>query len=83
MELKDVGHEDYEILPVEPLHTIAGHIKNIYQAMPCNLKILQQLCEIQEIMYAEEKDRTSKTILRFHNLTFLHALDVVPLFMLL
>ena len=35
--LKDVGLEDYEILPVEPLHTIAGHIKNLYQAMPFNL----------------------------------------------
>lgn len=29
--------ESYEVLPVEPLHTITGHIKNLYQELPTHL----------------------------------------------
>ena len=124
-DLSKVGLKSYEILPVEPLHTIAGHIKNLYKELPSHLKkedkevfedvieasfsgkeakkgadyrkslvnvtlylmekdldkkysdILVQLCEIQEIVYAEALQRTAKSILRLHNLTFLHALSLI------
>ena len=41
--------ENYEILPVEPLHTIAGHIKNVYQ-------------EVQE-QFGREKKKAFQTII--------------------
>ena len=36
-------------------------------------KILYTLCEIQDILYAGEMERTVENILRFHNQVFLHA----------
>ena len=42
--------------------------------------MIQQLSEIQEIMYSDDKDRTSAIILRFHNLTFQHAVLMNALF---
>ena len=36
-------------------------------------KILSTLCEIQDILYAGEMERTVENILRFHNQVFLHA----------
>lgn len=38
--------------------------------------ILVQLCEIQEIVYAGDNQRTSTKILRFYNLTFVHAISI-------
>ena len=35
--LREISLAHYEILPVEPLHTIAGHIKNLYSEIPCHL----------------------------------------------
>ena len=35
--LKDIGMESYEVLPVEPLHTIKEHIKNLFQDIPRHL----------------------------------------------
>ena len=33
----DLGLNKYEILPVEPLHAVAGHIKNLYDEVPKHL----------------------------------------------
>ena len=35
-EVPDFLHQ-YEVLLVEPLHTIIGHIKNLYQELPWHL----------------------------------------------
>ena len=35
--LKEIGMESYEVLPVEPLHTIKEHIKNLFQEIPRHL----------------------------------------------
>jgi len=119
-DTNDVGLGGYEVLPVEPLHTIAGHIKNLYEEIPCHVSktekstfkeaahvsfagkevkraadyrkslvdltiflkdkfdtrfvsLLRQLCEIQQILYAGEDERSLKSVLRLHNLTFSHA----------
>ena len=37
------GLESYKIFPVEPLHTIAGHIKNLYEEIPSHLNKEQNL----------------------------------------
>ena len=37
-------------------------------------QLLQSLVEIQRIAYSSEKDRTSKSILRFHNITWFHGI---------
>ena len=122
-DLGQISLGSYEILPVEPLHTIAGHIKNLYSEIPFHLtkpeklvfnetikssfsgrevkraadyrqslidsvmflkgkinpevcELLCQLCEIQEILYADEWLRTPQKILRLHNLVFLHAVTM-------
>ena len=36
-------------------------------------KILTTLCEIQRILYAGEKERNAESVLRLHNMTFIHA----------
>ena len=35
--MKEIGMESYEVLPVEPLHTIKEHIKNLFQEIPRHL----------------------------------------------
>ena len=37
-------------------------------------QILLIMCEIQDILYSREENRTNQTILRLHNLTFSHAI---------
>jgi hypothetical protein len=114
----------YEVLPAEPLHTIAGHIKNLYTEIQYHLSkddkkifletvnasfggkeakrgcdyrlslvditqsfvknntieefrvILTTLLEIQQLLYGDECMRSSKSILKLYNLTFLHALEM-------
>ena len=127
LNLSEHGLENYEILPVEPLHTITGHTKNLYAEIPSHLSkeekkvfetavnasfggkdvkrgadyrkslidmvlfldgkidnryysLIQQLSEIQEIMYNDDTNRTSAVIFRFYNLTFQHAILMNDLF---
>ena len=35
--LKDLNLENYEISPVEPLHDLKGHIKNVWEVLPLHL----------------------------------------------
>ena len=121
--LEELYLENYEIVPVEPLHAVKGHITNLYEEIPYHLdrkektlfeeaiktsfagkeakrgcdyrkslidctaflrykidpeyhELLQQLCEIQEICYGNELQRTVASIYRFLNLTFVHAVSV-------
>ena len=37
LDLSTLGLDTYEVLPVEPLHTIAGHTKNLYVEIPFHL----------------------------------------------
>ncbi|XP_066926551.1 uncharacterized protein [Clytia hemisphaerica] len=41
---------------------------------PDFLELMKQIAEIQEIAYADDKDRDIVKILRFHNVTFMHAM---------
>ena len=36
-KMEEIGMESYEVLPVEPLHTIKEHIKNLFQEIPRHL----------------------------------------------
>ena len=122
--LEELNLQYYEFLPVEPLHALTGHIRNLYEEIPEHLdtkngdkkyfemikkasfcgkevkngsdyreslinivlhlqqerpnfpfyELLSTLCEIQEILYQNESDRTIQTILRLHNVTFKHFL---------
>lgn len=121
--LKELYLQDYEIVPVEPLHAVKVHITNLYEEIPEHLnrdeklifeeaiktsfagkeakrgcdyrkslidctsflrykidpeyhELLQQMCEIQEICYANEFQRTVTSIYQFLNLTFIHAVSV-------
>lgn len=50
-------------------------------ASTSGLKLLfETLTEIQEIVYSHDKDRSSKTILRLYNLTFIHGITSRKLF---
>ena len=40
--LTDIGLKSYEVLPVEPLHTIQEHIKNMFQEIPRHLNKNEQ-----------------------------------------
>jgi len=40
---------------------------------PDFLELMKQIAEIQEIAYADDKDRDIVKILRFHNVTFMHG----------
>lgn len=120
-KLEDVGLDQYEVLPFEPLHAISGHTKNLYAEIPYHLnteekklfekavkasfsgkevkrasdyrqslidiiiyldgkigikftQLLKQMAEIQEISYADDKDRSVQKVLRLHNLTFSHGM---------
>jgi len=47
-DTNDVGLGGYEVLPVEvlpvePLHTIAGHIKNLYEEIPCHVSKTEKI----------------------------------------
>uniref|UniRef100_A0A7M5VER0 Uncharacterized protein n=2 Tax=Clytia hemisphaerica TaxID=252671 RepID=A0A7M5VER0_9CNID len=44
------------------------------------VKLMRQLAELQEIAYSGEEKRTAKSILRFHNVSFLHADLMIELF---
>ena len=46
---------------------------------PEYILLLKQLAEINEISYADEKDRSIQKIFRFHTVTFLHAMLVKKL----
>ena len=37
LNLEEFNLDNYEILPVEPLHTITGHAKNLYAEIPFHL----------------------------------------------
>ena len=67
--LNEVGLDDYEILPVEPLHTIAGHIKNIYQAMPSNLT-KQEKQELEDAIDASFSGKNG-------SFTFFYTPDII------
>lgn len=43
-------------------------------------KLLTTLVEMQSLLYADEAKRTSKSILRFYNLSFIHAVEMRKLF---
>ena len=50
-------------------------------ASTSGLKLLfETLTEIQEIVYSHDKDRSSKTILRLYNLTFIHGMEAKRIF---
>ena len=34
----DIGLEDYEVIGVEPLHTITGHLRNLFEELPQHMK---------------------------------------------
>ena len=121
--LQSLGLGKYEVLPCEPLHSVSGHIKNLYDELPSHLNkteknyfneavvasfagkeakraadyrlsiidcilclhnkieadiynILLQMCEIQEILYRGELKRTTMSILRLYNISFLHAIKL-------
>ena len=44
------------------------------------IKLMRQLAELQEIAYSGEDKRTGRSILRFHNVSFLHAVLMNELF---
>ena len=46
-----------------------------YKVDPELHELLQQMCKIQEICYANEFQRTVTSICRFLNLTFIHAVS--------
>ena len=119
--LQSLNLHEYEVLPCEPMHDLAGHIGNVLQELPehlnqevaalvresvkltmedkekkrafdqrCSIivassqlrqraplkvqQLLNTLVEMQEILYAGESKRSPQLILRYHNLSFTHAM---------
>ena len=120
MPLTQLGLENYEISPVEPLHDIKGHLSNIIEEIRITLTgkvreevdmifssalgketlrgsdyrkgailtlnalhnymsdyplttLLSTAVEIAELLYCDPTKRTAQSILRLHNLSFVHA----------
>ena len=121
--LKYMLLEHYEILPCEPMHSLGGHIKNLYEELKYHINPIEKqvltttitasfsgkeakrvadyrlglvdicisvknkineriyniclsLCEMQQILYQLESERSPKLIFRYHNIKFLHALQL-------
>ena len=54
---------------------VSHYMKDRFEEKDQNLQLmLDTLVEIQAILYLPEEERTPRTILRLHNLTFLHAI---------
>ena len=51
LNLQQYGLEKYEILPVEPLHTITGHTKNLYAEIPSHLSKQEKEYLKQQLMH--------------------------------
>ena len=119
--LSEIGLEQYEVSPVEPLHDIKGHLSNITAELRVSLNgetktkveaicstvlgketlrgsdyrkgsililhtlqefqpnsplttLFETAVEITEILYSDPSKRCPQSVLRLHNLAFIHAM---------